>query len=169
MNEIRTRHRQILILSHAPIPLCDLSRFPSPPSVVQTLTITHSITRTSDNGLPTIDFYDENAQRSPQSPLLSHQIQIYHADGSLRHCYIVTLIYNWRFRTTGYALRCPIGDFRGLHVTAGPGLLLTWWKPGSTTSYGCKTSSRTLHQSPLLKFMELICNSPFPRPRFLSR
>ena len=65
MNEIRTGYLQILIPSHAPTPLYDLSRFSFLRNFLLfiTPTITHSIIRTSDNRPPTIDFHDETSQR----------------------------------------------------------------------------------------------------------
>jgi hypothetical protein len=56
-------------------------RFPRPLPSMFTRTILHSITRTSDNAPPTVDFYDETAQRSPRSPLLFRLSHFYHTDG----------------------------------------------------------------------------------------
>lgn len=58
--------------------------------------VAHSMTRTSDNGLPTLavdlSCNDETTQGSPRFSLSFHLSHIYHKGGQHRHYYIATLI-----------------------------------------------------------------------------
>src|SRR5229473_6359869 len=56
--------------------------------------LSHSISRTSDNGPPTVDFHDETAQRSPRSPFVFHSSHIYPHRRLTQALLRRTLIYN---------------------------------------------------------------------------
>jgi hypothetical protein len=43
--------------------------------------IAHSVTRTSDSGLSTVDLHDETTQKSPRFPSSFHLSHIYHKGG----------------------------------------------------------------------------------------
>ncbi|KAI0273225.1 hypothetical protein BGY98DRAFT_1090782 [Russula aff. rugulosa BPL654] len=67
---------QILILSHAPTPLYDLSRFCFLRISFPSYPLLRSIIRTSDNRPPTIDFHDETSQRRLTQALLHRDFDI---------------------------------------------------------------------------------------------